>query len=107
MGAGIVHHLALSVPDGASQLAWRDRLIQAGLRVSLVRDRCYFRSIYFRPPGQTLLEIATEGPGFTIDESQEGLGSSLCLPPWLEPHRASIQQRLAPVDTRQTLEVSK
>lgn len=97
MGAGIVHHVALRVPDEAAQRAWRARLIEAGLRVSHVRDRTYFQSIYFRPPGSTLFEIATAGPGFTIDEGENELGRRLCLPPWLEPHRASIERRLSPV----------
>jgi glyoxalase family protein len=97
MGAGIIHHVALRVPDEAAQLAWRARLMEAGLRVSHVRDRTYFQSIYFRPPGGVLFEIATAGPGFTIDESEDDLGRRLCLPPWLEPHRAGIERRLSPV----------
>jgi glyoxalase family protein len=94
MGAGMVHHLALRVADEEAQLEWRARLIRAGLRVSPVKDRLYFHSIYFREPGGALLEIATGGPGFAIDEAEDRLGQSLCLPPWLEPARESIEQRL-------------
>lgn len=106
MGAGVIHHVALRVADEAAQLAWRARLMEAGLRVSHVKDRLYFHSIYFRPPGSTLFEIATDGPGFTIDESEAALGTSLCLPPWLEPHRADIAARLPVVDVRQATEMT-
>lgn len=94
MGAGAVHHVAFRVADEAGQLAWRARLIEAGIRVSPVKDRLYFHSIYFREPGGALFEIATDGPGFLIDEAEDALGSSLCLPPWLEPARESIEARL-------------
>ena len=96
MGAGIVHHVAFRVADEPAQLAWRDKLLAAGLRVSAVRDRLYFHSIYFREPGGVLLEIATDGPGFLIDEPEDRLGERLCLPPWLEPAREGIERRLAP-----------
>ena len=76
------------------RLDWRARLIEAGIRVSPVKDRLYFHSIYFREPGGVLFEIATDGPGFLIDEPADALGSSLCLPPWLEPARESIEARL-------------
>jgi glyoxalase family protein len=66
-----------------------------------VKDRRYFHSFYFREPGGVLFEIATDGPGFMIDEPAGALGSSLCLPPWLEPMRESIEARLAPLDVRQ------
>ena len=95
LGAGSIHHVALRVADEAQQLDWRSRLIDAGIRVSLVKDRRYFHSIYFREPGGALFEIATDGPGFLIDEPSEKLGTSLCLPPWLEPTRASIGARLS------------
>jgi glyoxalase family protein len=94
MGAGAIHHVAFRVADEAGQLAWRARLIEAGIRVSPVKDRLYFHSIYFREPGGALFEIATDGPGFLIDEAEDALGSSLCLPPWLEPVRESIERRL-------------
>jgi glyoxalase family protein len=94
MAAGMAHHVALRVSDEESQLEWRERLIRAGLRVSPVKDRLYFHSIYFREPGGVLLEIATDGPGFSIDEAEDRLGERLCLPPWLEPARESIERRL-------------
>lgn len=95
LSAGMVHHVAFRVPDEAAQLAWRDKLIQAGVHVTRVIDRLYFRSIYFREPGGALFEIATDGPGFFIDEPE--LGSALRLPPWLETVRDSIERRLPPV----------
>ena len=73
MGAGMIHHVALRVADEAGQLTWRDKLIAAGIRVSPVKDRLYFHSIYFRQPGGTLFEIATDGPGFLIDEPEDSL----------------------------------
>jgi len=92
--AGIVHHVALRVADEEEQLAWRERLVRAGLRVSPVKDRLYFHSIYFREPGGVLFEIATDGPGFQVDEPADKLGERLCLPPWLEPSRETIERRL-------------
>jgi glyoxalase family protein len=100
-GAGAIHHVAFRVADEAAQRGWRDRLVAAGIHVSPVKDRRYFHSIYFREPGGVLFEIATDGPGFLIDEPAGALGSSLCLPPWLEPMRESIEARLAPLDVRQ------
>ncbi len=94
MGAGIFHHVALRVADEEAQMGWREKLLRAGVRVSAVRDHFYFHSIYFREPGGVLLEIATDGPGFLIDERAERLGERLCLPPWLEPSRESIERRL-------------
>jgi glyoxalase family protein len=93
-GAGITHHIAFHVGDDAQQLAWRDVLVRAQVRVSLVKDRYYFHSIYFREPSGILLEIATGGPGFLIDETEAHLGESLRLPPWFEPIRDKIEARL-------------
>jgi glyoxalase family protein len=93
-GAGITHHIAFHVADEEQQLAWRDLLIRAQIRVSLVKDRYYFHSIYFREPSGILLEIATAGPGFLIDEPEAHLGESLRLPPWFEPIREKIEARL-------------
>lgn len=97
MGAGTIHHVALRAGSEESLDAWRARLIEAGMRVSPVKDRTYFHSVYFRPHGMTLFELATEGPGFTIDEPVDALGTRLCLPSWLEPNRAEIEARLSPV----------
>jgi len=101
MGAGIIHHVALRVADEAEQLEWRNKLIASRIRVSPVKDRLYFHSIYFRLPGGTLFEIATDGPGFLIDEPEDSLGQALCLPPWLEPVRESIEARLPSISLPQ------
>ena len=96
LSAGTVHHVAFRVSDDAAQLEWREKLIAAGVRVTRVIDRRYFHSIYFREPGGVLFEIATDGPGFFIDEAEPG--AALQLPPWLEPMRDSIERRLPPVN---------
>lgn len=94
MGAGSVHHVAFRTKDDAEQIEYQRALAGAGLGVTEVRDRQYFRSIYFRSPGGVLFEIATDAPGFAIDEPVETLGHSLKLPPWLEPHRQKIENVL-------------
>ncbi|HEU5423703.1 MAG TPA: ring-cleaving dioxygenase [Nitrolancea sp.] len=96
-GTGTVHHVAFRTRDDAEQAAWRERIAAAGLAVTPVRDRQYFRSIYFREPGGVLFEIATDAPGFATDETVEQLGSHLKLPPWLEERRAAIERGLLPV----------
>jgi len=93
-GSGTVHHVAFRVPDDATQLAARSLLLERGLQVSPVIDRAYFKSIYYREPGGVLFEIATDQPGFAIDEPVESLGLRLSLPPRLEPHRAEIEAAL-------------
>jgi glyoxalase family protein len=103
-GVGGFDHVAFRVADEAAQLDWRNRLVQAGVRVSPVKDRLYFHSIYFREPGGALFELATDGPGFLVDEPEDRLGSSLRLPPWLEPIRDRIETLLTPLtDFAQTL----
>lgn len=97
MGAGTIHHIAFRAPDEASQLEWREVVASLSLNVTPVLDRSYFHSIYFREPGGVLFEIATDPPGFGIDESLESLGESLKLPPWLEKHRVSIERALPPI----------
>jgi glyoxalase family protein len=97
MGAGQTHHFALAVPNEETQLEWREKLIKAGLRVSPVMDRIYFKSIYTSDPDGHIVELATAGPGFATDEDVAGLGQSLKLPPWLEPHRAEIESVLRPI----------
>lgn len=94
MGAGTIHHVAFRVPDDATELAWRAALEQTGFHVSPVMDRQYFHSIYFREPGGVLFEIATDNPGFAIDEPLETLGQSLKLPPQYESRRADIERNL-------------
>lgn len=96
-GAGTVHHVAWRAADEAQQRTWRERIAAHGLRVTDVLDRQYFRSIYFREPGGVLFEIATDPPGFTLDETPDALGTSLKLPPWYEPQRATIERVLPPI----------
>jgi glyoxalase family protein len=93
-GIGTVHHVAMAVETETQQLALREELVQRGLRVTEVRDRQYFKSIYFREPGGVLFEVATMGPGFLIDEDLRSLGRDLKLPPWEEPLRQEIENRL-------------
>ena len=97
LGAGITHHIAFAVADEQAQLAWREQLLGAGLNVTPVLDRQYFKSIYFRDPDGHILEIATRGPGFCVDEPEEHLGQSLKLPPLLERHRSQIDSHLTPL----------
>lgn len=97
LGAGVVHHVAFATPDDRHQDRWREVIADHGFDVTPVRDRQYFRSIYFREPGGVLFEIATESPGFAVDEAVEELGSKLVLPPWLEPRRAAIERALPPM----------
>ena len=97
VAAGTVHHVAWRAPDAETQQAWREEIVEAGSDVTPVIDRNYFRSIYFREPGGVLLEIATDPPGFSIDEPLLELGRALRLPPWLEPKREDIQSLLPPL----------
>jgi glyoxalase family protein len=94
MGAGSVHHVAFRVPNDAKQNELHEQLLAFGLHVSQQYERNYFHSIYFREPGGVIFEIATDGPGFTIDEPLDKLGTTLALPPWMEPRRAEIEQAL-------------
>ena len=99
-GLGTVHHVAMAIPSEEEQRRLREELIRFGSKVTEVRDRCYFKSIYFREPGGVLFEVATMAPGFTADEELESLGRELKLPPWEEQHRADIEAALAPVRVR-------
>jgi glyoxalase family protein len=99
LGRGGVHHVAFRAPDAETQLAWRERVVDAGLNASEVINRYYFLSVYFREPNGVLFEIATDGPGFTADEDPKHLGESLSLPPFLKPHRKRIEARLQPLET--------
>ncbi len=80
------------------QALWLERLNEVGLRPTPVQDRKYFRSIYFRMPDGVLIEIATDAPGFMVDEPAESLGQALALPPWLEPERETLERELAPIE---------
>jgi glyoxalase family protein len=95
--AGTVHHIAFQCADDEEQLRWREQIVARGLHVTPVIDRFYFHSIYFREPGGILFEIATEKPGFTVDEPIAHLGESLKLPPQYERHRAEIERVLPPI----------
>jgi glyoxalase family protein len=97
MGVGQTHHFALAVPDEATQLEWREKLVGAGYRVSPVMDRIYFKSIYTNDPDGHIVELATLGPGFLVDEPVETLGTRLMLPPWLERSRSAIAGALTPL----------
>ena len=95
-GAGSVHHIAFRAANDAAQLEWREE-IGKHIPTTPVLDRDYFHSIYFREPGGVLFELATDNPGFSVDEPIESLGEELCLPAWLEARRPELEQRLAPL----------
>jgi len=97
MGTGTVHHVAFRVPDDAAEMEVRERLIALGLEPTPQVDRRYFRSVYTREPGGILFELATDPPGFTVDEPFESLGRRLVLPPQHEPMRSRIEARLPPL----------
>jgi glyoxalase family protein len=96
-GTGAVHHVAFRAPDEDAQARIRTRVTQAGVQPTDFIDRFWFRSIYFKEPGGVLFEVATDGPGFTVDENADTLGEHLILPPWLEPNRTKIEASLAPL----------
>jgi len=97
IAAGSVHHIAFRARDDAEQRQWREHLVALGYNVTPVIDRVYFHSIYFREPGGILFEIATDSPGFSLDEDVNRLGEGLRLPPWLESSRAQIEEILPPI----------
>ncbi len=93
-GKSSIHHIAFRVPDDDAQAYWRETIQKMGFEITPVKDRDYFRSIYFREPGGVLFEIATDIPGFDADEPFEKLGESLQLPAWYKKYRDEIEQRL-------------
>jgi glyoxalase family protein len=97
IGAGTTHHIAWRASSDEEQHAWLERLTELGLRPTPVQDRKYFRSIYFRMPDGILIEIATDAPGFLVDEPAETLGRGLSLPPWLEEDRPTLERELTPI----------
>jgi glyoxalase family protein len=97
IGAGTTHHVAWRARDDAEENAWFERLSDVGLRPTEMQDRKYFRSIYFRMPDGILIEIATDVPGFLVDEPAESLGQGLSLPPWLEDERETLERELTPI----------
>ena len=101
-GAGTVHHIAWA-SEMDDHERWRERVQEHGARPTPVIDRFWFRSIYFREPSGVLFEIATLGPGFSIDEDPEALGEKLILPPFLEQHREEIEAQLVPITNPRTV----
>jgi glyoxalase family protein len=97
-GRGTIHHIAFRALSDADQLDWRDRVHTAGLRPTEVIDRQYFKAIYFREPGGVLFEIATDPPGFAVDEDPAALGRALKLPPHYEAMRGRIEAVLPPLE---------
>ena len=97
-GAGGVHHVAFRTPNEEEYHGWTERLNSLRIPNSGEIDRYYFRSLYFREPNGILFEIATDGPGFAVDENPATLGEKVVLPPFLEPHREQIVQNLKPID---------
>lgn len=97
VAVGTVHHIAWRTRDDPQQGEWLKEIASLGYNVSPVMDRKYFHSIYYREPGHILFEIATDPPGFSVDEPAEELGTHLVLPPWLEPSRAQLQAVLPPL----------
>ena len=95
--AGTVHHIAFHVKNTQELLQKRNELLRAGLYPTEIIDRYYFKSIYFRTPAGILFELATNGPGFTVDEPEAELGQKLCLPPFLEAQRNEIEANLEPI----------
>lgn len=107
-GAGTVHHVAFRVPDDAGQAAVRQAVRAAGMHPTPVVERFYFRSVYFHEPGGVLFELATNEPGFAVDEPLDQLGTQLKLPPWLETNREQIEAALPDIDVdREPLTVDR
>ena len=100
LGRGSVHHVAFRAADDAAQAAMAEKAVALGLHVTEQKDRNYFRSVYFREPGGVLFEIATDDPGFAVDEPAESLGRALKLPRFLEPRRAELEAKLPPLESR-------
>jgi glyoxalase family protein len=97
-GAGGVHHVAFRTPSYAEHEAWVERLAELRIPNSGLVDRYYFRSLYFREPNGILFEIASDVPGFAVDEDEATLGEKVALPPFLEPRRAEIVANLKPIE---------
>ncbi|QWG62442.1 ring-cleaving dioxygenase [Bacillus mycoides] len=99
-GRGSIHHLAIRVKNSEELAYWEEQVIQKGFHSSGIIDRFYFKSLYFRESNGILFEIATDGPGFTVDGDVEHLGEKLDLPPFLEEQRAEIEAKLAPIEEK-------
>lgn len=99
-GAGTVHHIAWRAQDDTEHQAWNEWVHQHGFGTSGIVDRQYFNAVYFREQGGILFEIATDPPGFTVDEELNELGHKLMLPEWYEPQRTQIESNLVPIEPR-------
>ena len=97
-GTGSIHHLAWRVNDTEHELTVREQVAKAGRRPTEIIDRFWFKSVYFMEPGGVLFELATDGPGFAVDEDADKLGQKLVLPPWLEPQRTEIEANLPKIE---------
>jgi len=97
-GRGIVHHVAFRAEDDDDLADLREKVIEIGLNPTTIIDRHWFHSVYFRSPGGVLFEIATDGPGYAVDEDPDKLGQKLILPPWLESKREGIEKRLPDIN---------
>jgi glyoxalase family protein len=100
MGTGMTHHIAFSVSNHDTQMEMYEKLRSKSYRVSPLMDRTYFKSIYFNDPDGHILEIATAGPGFLIDETEGELGKNLMLPPQFESYRDQIKNHLSPLQEK-------
>jgi glyoxalase family protein len=107
IGVGTVHHVAWRTPTDEQQRVLRDRIVKAGLNATPIIDRTYFHSVYFREPGGVLFEIATNPPGFTVDEKPEELGTKLQLPLWLESDRKNLEKLLPKVNQSSILATTR
>jgi glyoxalase family protein len=94
---GTIHHIAWRVANEDELVLWQRKLMNAGMHVTEVKDRNYFKSVYFREPGGVLFELATDPPGFAIDESVGNLGTDLKLPEWFESDRSTLESQLPPI----------
>ena len=97
-GRGIIHHVAFRAEDDDELKSLRQKVGKMGLQPSQVIDRHWFHSVYFREPNGVLFEIATDGPGYEVDEDADKLGQKLILPPWMESKREMIEQRLPEIE---------
>ena len=97
IGPGTTHHIAWRAVDDEAERSWHVRLDELGLRPTPIQDRKYFQSFYFRMPDGILVEVATDGPGFLVDEPPDSIGQALSLPVWLEPERATLERELVPI----------
>lgn len=101
MGVGTVHHIAWRAENDENQLLWKQHVEAGGYQVTPVQPRQYFNAVYFREHGEILFEIATDPPGFALDEPKEDLGKNLMLPEWYEPQRDKIERVLLPIEVRE------